>query len=44
MLTSTNPRATILAADDIWRIVAFFKNSNQLPPETQPAWQAAASR
>jgi hypothetical protein len=29
--------------DEIWKIVAFIKNSSKLPPETQAAWQAAAA-
>ena len=32
----------ILSDDDIWKIVAFIKNSDKLPPETQAAWQASA--
>ncbi len=32
----------ILSDDDIWKIVAFIKNSNKLPPGTQAAWQAYA--
>jgi mono/diheme cytochrome c family protein len=32
----------VLSDDDIWKIVAFIKRSNQLPPEAQAAWQAAA--
>jgi mono/diheme cytochrome c family protein len=33
----------ILSDDDIWKIVAFIKNSGKLPPETRAAWQAVAS-
>jgi hypothetical protein len=33
----------ILSDDDIWKIVAFIKNSGKLPPETQAAWQASAA-
>src|SRR5581483_1073787 len=33
----------ILSDDDIWKIVAFIKNSGKLPPETQAAWQAASA-
>jgi mono/diheme cytochrome c family protein len=34
----------ILSDDDIWKIVAFIKNSGKLPPETHAAWQASAAR
>lgn len=33
----------VLSDDDIWKIVAFIKNSAKLPPETQAAWQASAA-
>jgi mono/diheme cytochrome c family protein len=33
----------ILSDDDIWKIVAFIKNSAKVPPETQAAWQASAA-
>jgi cytochrome c553 len=33
----------ILSDDDIWKIVAFIKHSEKLPPETQAAWQASAA-
>ena len=33
----------ILSDDEIWKIVAFIKNSGKLPPETQAAWQASAA-
>ena len=33
----------ILSDDEIWKIVAFIKHSDKLPPETQAAWQRAAS-
>ena len=33
----------ILSDDEIWQVVGFIKNSNQLPPEAQAAWQAAAA-
>ncbi len=29
--------------EEIWKIVAFIKHSDKLPPETQAAWQAAAT-
>ena len=31
----------ILSDEDIWKIVAFIKNSGSLPPETRAAWQAS---
>jgi len=34
----------ILPDDDIWKIVAFIKNSDKLPPEAHAAWQSAASK
>jgi len=34
----------ILSDDQIWKIVAFIKNIDKLPPETQAAWQASAER
>ena len=34
--------AGVLSDEDIWKIVAFIKNSANLPPEAQAAWQAAA--
>ncbi len=33
----------ILSDEEIWRVVAFIKNSDRLPPETQAAWQQLAS-
>jgi mono/diheme cytochrome c family protein len=33
----------VMSDDEIWKIVAFIKNSNKLPPEAQPAWQQAAT-
>ncbi len=35
--------AGILSDDDIWKIVAFVKNSDKLPSEAQAAWQASAA-
>jgi mono/diheme cytochrome c family protein len=32
----------ILSDDDIWKIVAFIKNSDKLPPDTRAFWQATA--
>ena len=33
----------ILSDDDIWKIVAFIKNSGNLPRETEAAWKASAA-
>jgi mono/diheme cytochrome c family protein len=33
----------VLSDDDIWKIVAFIKNSGQLPPDTRAVWQATAA-
>ena len=33
----------ILSDDDMWKIVAFIKNSDKLPPETLAAWQASSA-
>lgn len=33
----------ILSDDEIWKIVAFVKNSNKLPPEAQSVWQMMAT-
>jgi mono/diheme cytochrome c family protein len=32
----------ILSDDEIWKVIAFVKHSNKLPPDAQAAWQAAA--
>ena len=34
---------TVLSDDDIWKVVAFIKRSNKLPPEAAAAWQRAAA-
>lgn len=34
--------STILSDDDIWKVVAFIKHSDKLPPEVQAMWQQAA--
>lgn len=34
---------TVLSDDDIWKIVAFIKHSDKLPPEAHAAWQKLAS-
>ena len=34
----------ILSDDEIWKIVAFIKNSDKLPAEARAAWQSAANR
>lgn len=31
-----------LSDEEIWKIIAFVKHSNQLPPEVQTAWQATS--
>ena len=33
----------ILSEDETWKVVAFIKHSDKLPPETQAAWQRLAS-
>jgi len=33
----------ILSDEDIWKIVAFIKNSDKLPADTQAAWQRSAA-
>ena len=33
----------VLSDDEIWKVVAFIKHSDKLPPETQAAWQQLAS-
>jgi mono/diheme cytochrome c family protein len=33
----------VLSDDEMWKIVAFIKHSNQLPPEVRSAWQASAA-
>jgi mono/diheme cytochrome c family protein len=32
----------ILSDDEIWKVIAFVKHSDKLPPDAQAAWQAAA--
>jgi mono/diheme cytochrome c family protein len=32
----------ILSDDEIWKIIAFVKHSDKLPPEAKAAWRAAA--
>jgi mono/diheme cytochrome c family protein len=34
--------AGVLSDDEIWKVIAFVKNSGKLPPEVQTAWQQAA--
>jgi mono/diheme cytochrome c family protein len=34
----------ILSDDEIWKVVAFIKNSDKLPPDAHAAWQAAAGQ
>ena len=33
----------VLSDEEMWKIVAFIKHSNQLPPEVRSAWQASAA-
>ena len=33
----------ILSDDEIWKVVAFIKHSDKLPPDVQAAWQKMAS-
>jgi len=33
----------ILSDEEMWKVVAFIKHSDKLPPETQAAWQQLAS-
>jgi mono/diheme cytochrome c family protein len=33
----------IMSDDEIWKVIAFIKHSDQLPPETAAAWQSLAS-
>jgi mono/diheme cytochrome c family protein len=33
----------ILSDEKIWKVIAFIKHSDKLPPETQTAWQRLAS-
>jgi mono/diheme cytochrome c family protein len=33
----------ILSDEEMWKVVAFIKHSDKLPPETQAAWQSLAS-
>jgi mono/diheme cytochrome c family protein len=32
----------VVSDDQIWKVIAFVKNSGTLPPEVQAAWQQAA--
>lgn len=41
-LTGMPAWSDILTDDEIWKIVAFIKASDKLPPEVQTAWQQAA--
>jgi hypothetical protein len=36
-------RTGILSDEEMWKVVAFVKHSDKLPPETQSAWQQLAS-
>ena len=33
----------IMSDDEMWKVIAFIKHSDKLPPETQAAWQKLAS-
>ena len=33
----------IMSDEEIWKVIAFLKHADNLPPETQKAWQALAS-
>src|SRR5262249_6111902 len=33
----------LMSDDELWKIVAFIKNSDKLPPETQTAWRNFAA-
>jgi len=33
----------ILSDDQIWKVIAFVKHTDKLPPDVQAAWQAAAA-
>jgi mono/diheme cytochrome c family protein len=33
----------VMSDEEMWKVVAFIKHSNQLPPETKAAWQALAA-
>jgi mono/diheme cytochrome c family protein len=33
----------IMSDEEIWKVIAFIKNSNKLPPEAAAAWQKLAS-
>jgi mono/diheme cytochrome c family protein len=33
----------VMSDDEIWKIIAFIKHSDKLPPEVQAAWQKVAS-
>ena len=33
----------ILSDDEMWKVIAFIKHSDQLPPEVQASWQKMAS-
>jgi len=33
----------VISDADIWRVVAFIKHSDKLPPESKAAWERAAA-
>jgi hypothetical protein len=32
----------VLSDDDMWKVIAFVKHSDKLPPDVQAMWQQAA--
>ena len=34
---------TVMSDEEIWRVVAFIKHSDKLPPETEAAWHRLAT-
>jgi mono/diheme cytochrome c family protein len=35
--------SSVMSDEEMWKVVAFIKHSDKLPPETQAAWQQLAS-
>jgi hypothetical protein len=33
----------VMSDEEIWKVIAFIKHSNKLPPETAAAWQTLAA-
>jgi mono/diheme cytochrome c family protein len=42
-MTAMPSWAGVLSDEEMWKIVAFIKHSDKLPPETQGAWQKLAT-